>query len=198
MPDDWEQQFCLSPYSGTGEDGPAGDPDHDGKTNLQELQEGTHPRGFFTRYFAEGATGGFFSPSLALLNVSPTAASALLRFQKGDGSTSSAALTIGGLTRKTVNIGTVAGMNAAEFSTVIESDEGIVVDRTMTWDGTGYGSHAETSLPAPSTTWYLAEGATKSGFDLFYLIQNPNGVGVTVMIKYLLPCSAPPSRRLTR
>ena len=43
----------------------------------------------------------------------------------------------------------------------------------MTWGG-GYGSHAETSLPSPVATWYLAEGATHSGFDLFYLLQNPN------------------------
>ena len=26
----------------------------------------------------------------------------------------------------------------------------------------------------PSTTWFLAEGATHGGFDLFYLVQNPN------------------------
>ena len=36
-----------------------------------------------------------------------------------------------------------------------------------------YGSHAETSIAAPSTTWHLAEGATHGAFDLFYLLQNP-------------------------
>ena len=30
------------------------------------------------------------------------------------------------------------------------------------------------SSPAPSLTWYLAEGATHGSFDLFYLIQNPS------------------------
>ena len=68
----------------------------------------------------------------------------------------------------------VPGMEKAEFSTVVESDVPVVVDRTMTWDATGYGSHAETAIAAPATTWYLAEGATHSGFDLFYLLQNPN------------------------
>ena len=57
---------------------------------------------------------------------------------------------------------------------MIESDQPVVVDRTMTWDGTAYGAHAETALDAPSTTWYLAEGATHGAFDLFYLLQNPN------------------------
>ena len=30
----------------------------------------------------------------------------------------------------------------------------------MTWDGNGFGSHAETSIEQPATTWYLAEGST--------------------------------------
>ncbi|MGE3840786.1 MAG: choice-of-anchor Q domain-containing protein [Vicinamibacterales bacterium] len=191
LPDAWETAYGLNPYSSGGDDGPAGDPDHDGQTNLQEYRADTHPRGFFTRYFAEGATSGFFNTRLALLNVDATEAAVLLRFQKGDGTTTTAGLTVGALTRQTVDVNAVAGMGTAEFSTVIESDQDIVMDRTMTWDGTAYGSHAETSLPSPATTWYLAEGATHSGFDLFYLIQNPQTAAVTVTVKYLLP-SGPP------
>ena len=41
----------------------------------------------------------------------------------------------------------------------------------MTWDARGYGSHAETAVAAPTPTWYLAEGATHSGFQLFYLVR---------------------------
>ena len=62
----------------------------------------------------------------------------------------------------------------------------------MTWSATGYGSHAETSLPAPASTWYLAEGATHSGFSLFYLIQNPGSAATTVQVTYLLPAPAAP------
>ena len=43
---------------------------------------------------------------------------------------------------------TLSGLASANFSTVIESDALVVVDRTMTW-GSGYGSHAETALTAP-------------------------------------------------
>jgi len=75
---------------------------------------------------------------------------------------------------------------------VIESDQPVVVDRTMSWDATGYGSHAETSIAAPATTWYLAEGATHSGFSLFYLIQNPHPTDAAqVRVRYLLPTGAP-------
>ena len=66
-------------------------------------------------------------------------------------------------------------MQSAEFATTIESDAPIVVDRTMRWPpgANAYGSHADRAVVAPGTTWYLAEGATHSGFDLFYLIENP-------------------------
>jgi hypothetical protein len=59
------------------------------------------------------------------------------------------------------------------------------------WDASGYGGHAETAIESPSTTWYLAEGATHSGMDLFYLIQNPNPQIAKVQIRYLLPRGTP-------
>jgi hypothetical protein len=83
-------------------------------------------------------------------------------------------------------------MADAAFSTVVESDRPVVVDRTMTWDATAYGSQAETSVAAPSPVWYLAEGATHSGFNLFYLIQNPNGRDAAIEVTYLRPAPAEP------
>ena len=44
-----------------------------------------------------------------------------------------------------------------------------------------YGSHAETAVAAPSTTWLFAEGATHGSFDLFYLLQNPGDTPATVL-----------------
>lgn len=94
--------------------------------------------------------------------------------------------------RATVDVGTLPDMgDAPAFATVLESDREIVLDRTMQWDASGYGSHAETSLASPRTRWYLAEGATHSGFALFYLLQNPNPVPAEVRVTYLLP-SGPP------
>ena len=57
----------------------------------------------------------------------------------------------------------------------------------MTWDNRGYGSHAETSIAKPQTTWYLAEGATVNGFNLFYLLHNPNDQAAAVNVRYMLP-----------
>ena len=69
----------------------------------------------------------------------------------------------------------------------------MVVDRQMMWDTVSrYGSHAETSVPARSTVWYLAEGSTSNPFQLFYLLQNPHEQEVTATIRYLLPFGQAP------
>ena len=51
MDDQWETAFGLDAETADG----GLDPDGDGLTNLQEHDSGTHPRGFFKRYLAEGA-----------------------------------------------------------------------------------------------------------------------------------------------
>lgn len=189
IPDWWELRFGLDPFN-AGE--LTRDSDGDGRTDAQEYQQDTHPRGLYKRYLAEGAASDFFDMRLSLLNVSTAPAATQFRFLRAAGSVATHFLPVNGLTRQTLDPKDVLGVGTHEFSTVLESDEPIVVDRTMSWDSRGYGSHAETSVGAPSTTWYLAEGATHSGFDLFYLIQNPADTAAQVQITYLLPAPAAP------
>lgn len=193
LPSDWEQQFGLDMSSGIGDHGPDGDPDGDGKSNAEEYAEGTHPRGFHTRHFAEGATNGFFDTTMALANPDPDATSTvLLRFLRADGVVTSQVVTVPPLTRVTIDPEAISALSSAEFSTIAESDRLVVMDRTMSWDDAGYGSHAESDLEAAASVWYLAEGATHSNFDLYYLLQNPSPVPATVEIDYLRPAPAPP------
>ena len=155
----------LNPQSAAGEDGASGDPDADGVTNPQEYQQQTHPRGTFTRYLAEGATSTFFTRRSGW----PTRrrrrpAHAWLRFQKSDGTQVPLAVVIPPQQARTVTVNTLAGLEGAEFSTVVESDGALAVHRTMTWDPVrGYGSHLETAVAAPAPRWYLAEGSTNGG-----------------------------------
>ncbi len=161
----------------------------------------------YTYYFAEGATiGGFFETRFALLNLDATATAAVtIDFQLKDTTTVlTHALQLPAQQRATLDVSTLgtgnptlAALASAEFSTVVRSDRPLVADRTMTWDATGYGSHAETAIDAPASTWYLAEGATIGDFELYYLIQNPNGVALTdeIEVTYLLP---PPQAPLVR
>lgn len=95
-------------------------------------------------------------------------------------------------TRGTVDPETLPDLAPAEFSTVVEADRSIFVDRKMMWDASHYGSHAETAVASPALTWYLAEGATHSGFQLFYLLQNATDVTATIQVTYLLPSPASP------
>jgi hypothetical protein len=189
--DDWETLFeldWLNPADA------ASDADGDGRTNADEYAAFTHPTALpsATRYFAEGAQSSFFAAQFAFLNPDTlTAAVVQVRFVASDGSLSTQPITVPPLSRRTMNAGGLNVLGSTEFTTIIESNVAIIVDRTMTWDSAGYGSHAETSIAAPSTNWYLAEGATHSGFDLFYLIQNPNDASAHVQVQYLLPAGAP-------
>jgi type 1 glutamine amidotransferase len=191
LPDDWETRFGLDRHAADGDNGPNGDPDHDGLTNAQELAAGTHPRGNLQRYLAEGATGTFFDTRIALVNPDPAAtAHVQLRFQTQDGPSASTDLIMPANSRRTINVADVPGMASAAFSTLIESDITVVVDRTMTWaGGQGYGSHAETAVDGPAKQWYFAEGATHGNFDLFYLIQNPSPTKTAQITASYLPPS---------
>jgi YVTN family beta-propeller protein len=202
----FESRFGLSPSSDTGVDGASGDPDGDGRTNAEEQEAGTHPRGFQTRYLAEGATGSFFSTRIAVANPGDTASRVLLRYLSDTGQTTSSMLVVPAKARRFVYVGDVASLGSASFSTVIEADAPIVADRTMLWTSGFYGSHAETSVASPSTTWFLAEGATHGAFDLFYLLQNPSATTpASVEIRFLRASgppivrtySVPAARRLT-
>ena len=128
------------------------------------------------RYLAEGAANAFFDTEIALFNPEATAAARAAAHPAGD-----AAAKWRGRSRCRREPGARCRRRCSRRSRPgrsrrrIESDGPVVVDRTMRWDATGYGAHAETAIEAPSTTWYLAEGSTSGDFALFYLLQNPGG-----------------------
>jgi uncharacterized repeat protein (TIGR01451 family) len=186
LPNEWETRYGLDPGSASGPDGNAGDPDADGRTNEQEFNAGTHPRGFYSRFLPEGARNAFFDARFAVLNVGNQSGRLLFRFLQSDGSVLSHFIELPQNRRITIDGAVLAQLGTPDFSTALESDQPIVLDRTMTW-ANGLGSHAETGVQTPATTWYLAEGATAADFSLFYLLQNPNPVATVATVKYLLP-----------
>lgn len=185
LPDDWERSFGLDPARGSGVDGASGDPDGDGLDNATERANGTHPRGLVTRLLAEGVRQGTFETRVALANPSPDATAYVqLRFLRDDGVVVQTTRQVPARQRRTVDAAAVPELQGHAFATVVESDVAVGVDRLVQWDQ-GRGSHAEHGLPAASTEWYFAEGATHAGFQLFYLLQNPSDVPATATLTYL-------------
>jgi hypothetical protein len=187
-----EIKFGLDPNSAVSPNGANDDPDGDGLTNQQECDGGTHPRGFFKRYLAEGATGTFFDTEIALLNAGTTNAITLLEYQTLHGTTPTDYLIVPSDHRRTVNPELNPALAAESFATVIESDQPLTIERTMKWDATHYGSHSETAAPAPQTVWYLAEGATPAPLNMFYLILNPGTADAHITVTYYRPQPRPP------
>jgi hypothetical protein len=206
LPDDWETRYGFDPAV-PGE--AAGDADGDGVSNLAEFQADTHPKGFFTRYLAEGAVNAFFETYVHFFNPDDQSNRVLVRFLGSAGHSTSTFETFDSSVRRFDVYGLYNLVGDDEFSIVVESERPLVVERSMTWGqpwprtwlalSYGTGSHAETAVPALASTWYFGEGATHGGFDLFYLLENPDPVNAAdVTITYLLPAPQPPVARTYR
>jgi len=187
MTDTWESFMGLSPLrADAGED-----PDGDGLSNAEELAHGTHPRGFYRSYFAEGVVGDFFTTQFDVINTDPSGgASVLLCYMRDNGTMATWPRVLPSMQRTTADASWALGLSPQSFATMIESDRPLAADRTVGWGHPMYGGHAETGVPAPSRTWYFAEGAT-SGFSTFYLLQNPGDAVVDVTVRFLLLRGAP-------
>jgi hypothetical protein len=206
LPDAWETRYGFDPASTAGENGPDGDPDGDGRTNLQEFQDGSHPRGTFTRYFAEGAVNQFFQTRLSIFNPGAAKANTVMRLLGSNGSRTSRFWTYEPHNTEVLDLNSFTiNLPDTTFSIVLESDQPIVSDRLMFWQSQGwqatggftnvYGSHLETAIAAPSTTWYLAEGATGGPYRLYYLLQNPGASDAEVTVAYLRPSPLAPIQK---
>jgi hypothetical protein len=194
LDDRWEQAVGLSPATGLGDDGPSGDPDRDGRTNLEESQGGGHPHATTTRYFAEGAESAFFTTWFAIVNPGAATATVALRHVLGGRSVPGETVVVPARSRRTVEMRDLRGF-AGAFGTVVESDAPVVVERTARWDASGYGGHSETAA-ALSDRWYFAEGSTSGPFDLFYLLSNPGPTPVSATVTYLRPNGRAPIVRV--
>ncbi len=78
-----------------------------------------------------------------------------------------------------------------DVSTVVTSLEGtgILAERAMymnTADGKR-GAHASIGASTTNLRWYLPEGTTRPGFDMWVLVQNPNDSTAEVRVTFLGP-----------
>ncbi len=146
------------------------------------------PNAPFERYFAEGASGGFFQTRFALANPHEDALPVTATFTDTQGIPTTMTLTLPARSRATIDESNRPTLASEAFATKFEAPRAIAVERTMTWaaGGPAYGAHSENGVPAPRTSWVLAEGATIGGFNTFYLLQNPTDWSADVKVQYLL------------
>jgi hypothetical protein len=146
-------------------------------------------------YLAEGATGPFFDLDLLIANPNSTNAHADIVFLLNDGTTVEYPKTIAPMSRVTIAVDEIPGLESAAVSSVVTSTSGLplIVERTMRWDATGYGSHTEAATQGAAPEWYFAEGA-QGFFGTFILLANPNAETTTAHVTYFREGAAPVTR----
>jgi autotransporter-associated beta strand protein len=142
---------------------------------------------------SEGATSNFFTTDILLANPNAALAKADIDFLKDDGTTLSTQETLPAMSHKLVRVNDL--MPGATFSTVVHSENflRLVVERTMSWDRSGYGAHTEHATEGASTTWYFAEGS-QGFFHTYLLLANPQAAANTATVQYLREAEAPLTR----
>jgi hypothetical protein len=153
--------------------------------------------GAVRRYLAEGVQTADMNTRLALANPQTVDANVVLTFADASGRTSRLPVTVPARARRTVDLSTIPALAGTTFSTLLESDVPVALDRLVSWDARGVSASLEAAVDEPSTHWYFAEGSTIDPFELFYLVQNPNATAAQVQVRYLLPQGQPVTKTYT-
>jgi photosystem II stability/assembly factor-like uncharacterized protein len=148
-------------------------------------------------YLAEGSTGigaqGKFETWVLLQNPGAEEATAQITYLTPQGKQAGPKVVLPPESRSTVNVADTLS-NDWEVSTVVESEQPIVVERAMYWDSPRiYRESSGGSIGSPFATdsWYLAEGSTGidsfGRFDTYICVANPGDADATVTLTFMTP-----------
>jgi len=89
--------------------------------------------------------------------------------------------------RVTVNVNQAVGLDK-DVSMHVTSDHAVVAERPMyfSYGGGIPGGHNVMGATMPGTSWYFAEGTTRSGFDEWLTLANPGDEDAMVTVEYML------------
>ena len=150
-----------------------------------------------TYMLPEGATGSFFGTDVVIANPSSVEAQAQVTFLKADGTTiTMAPLTLAPTSRTTLPLNTTPGVeNTGAVSTIVTTSTAtpLVVERTMFWDGSSYGSHGAMALDGARTSFLFGEGA-QGFFDTYLLLANPGTSPATATVRFFREGELPITR----
>ena len=125
-----------------------------------------------TWYLAEGAANSFFTTFVLLANPGSTPATATVTFLLEPSGTFTRSYSVPANSRVTIYTNEVQDasggrpLNGRSFSTQVTSTAPIAVERSMYFTNARVwnGGHEAAAVPAPRTSWYVAEGATGGFF----------------------------------
>ena len=146
---------------------------------------------------AEGARNAFFDVRLALLNVGRRRRGCWLRFLQPGGASLPRSSICCRRAAPHVGRSDFAVLTSPDFSTVVESDQPIVVDRTMTWERRLRLARRDRACRARDDV------VSRRGIDVGRLravlpAAEPQSTPTTATVRYLLPLGQAPSRGRTR
>jgi hypothetical protein len=145
-----------------------------------------------TWYLAEGATHGAFDLFYLFQNPGAVDADVTVRYLRpAPQAPVIKTYVVPAASRRTIWVDQEGPeLAATDVSAKIMADQPIIVERSMYYsrpDQPFAGGTDGAGLAAPAATWFLAEGATGSFFDLFVLIANAESLDAQVKVTYLLP-----------
>jgi hypothetical protein len=141
--------------------------------------------------FAEGCTRAGFQEWLTIQNPNDVAANCKIKYLTGAGKITTVNRQVKPRSRDTVDVLQHVGDNQ-DVSITMETDVPVIAERPMYYiygmdSGKNWtGGDSVVGNPAPSTTYFLAEGTTISNFDTYYSLMNPRqDKSCNVVIEYM-------------
>jgi hypothetical protein len=144
-----------------------------------------------TWFFAEGSQG-FFDTYVLLANPGPIANTATVTFLLENGAPVVETFPVAPTSRFTVAANSIPEVVGRSFGIVVSFTEPGVAERAMYFGARQFDAgHESAGVNAPSTSWFLAEGATGSFFTTFVLLANPGTLDATATVTFLPDSGAP-------
>jgi len=144
-----------------------------------------------TWYLAEGATQPGFEEWISLMNPGTLPTNVKITYMFPGGGTQVQNVAMPPTSRSTVLVNDIVGPNK-DVSAKVESEQPIIAERPMyfLYHGAWSGGDSQVGATAPNTSWFLAEGTTRSNqadgaFEEWISIQNPGDTAANVNFKYM-------------
>lgn len=135
-------------------------------------------------YLPEGYTGERFGTFVLVHNPQSPPAELSVSYMLEGAAKVDRAHTVPGRSRYTIRTQDQVEVGRdSVFSTKLESDVPVVVERSMYFAD---GGHSTIAAAKPSTTWYFAEGYTGEGFETSISVQNPSESAAKLKVSYLV------------